>query len=142
MNGPDAFYKGKSANFIVSAIQNAGGIITLDDLSLYQAVSKPPLVGHYRGHKVISAPPPVVLSVLNTLEGYDLPTDKLSDLNLHRVIESFKYGYAQRTSLGDPDFTNTTAKISEMLSKDQGALRRHNISDTRTFLVEYYQPSY
>ncbi|KAK9760582.1 hypothetical protein K7432_015257 [Basidiobolus ranarum] len=146
MNGPDAFYKGKIANFIVSAIQNAGGIITLDDLSSYQAVSKPPLVGYYRGHKVIAAPPPasgsVVLSVLNTLEGYDLPTDKLSDLNLHRVIESFKYGYAQRTSLGDPDFANTTAKISEMLSKDQGALRRHNISDTRTFPVEYYHPSY
>ncbi|KAK9760658.1 hypothetical protein K7432_015108 [Basidiobolus ranarum] len=116
---------GKIANLIVKAIQNAGC---------------------YQGHKVIAAPPPasgsVVLSVLNTLEGYNLPTDKLSGVNLHRVIESFKYGYAQRTYLGDPNFTNTTAKIAEMLSKDQGILRWHNISDIRTFPVEYYQPNY
>ncbi|KAK9762542.1 hypothetical protein K7432_011626 [Basidiobolus ranarum] len=145
-NGPDAFYKGKLANLIVNAVQKAGGIITLDDLSSYQALSKPPLVGYYHGHKVIAAPPPasgsVVISALNTLEGYNIALDKLNYLNLHRIIESFKYGYAQRTYLGDPDFVNTTAKIAEMLSKDQGALRRHNISNSKTFPVEYYQPNY
>ncbi|ORX99340.1 gamma-glutamyltranspeptidase [Basidiobolus meristosporus CBS 931.73] len=144
--GPDEFYKGGLANTIVNAIQKAGGIITLEDLAAYSAVSTPPLVGYYHGHKVISAPPPasgaVVISALNTLEGYNLALDKLNYLNLHRVIESFKYGYAQRTYLGDPAFVNTTAKIAEMLSKDQGALRRRNISSYKTFPVEYYQPSY
>lgn len=49
-------------------------------------------------------------------------------------------GYAQRTELGDPDFTDLESKIQSFLSKDTAGLIRANISDAHTFPVEYYNP--
>jgi len=49
-------------------------------------------------------------------------------------------GYAQRTELGDPDYTDLAAKIQNILSKDTAGLIRANISDAHTFPVEYYNP--
>jgi gamma-glutamyltranspeptidase/glutathione hydrolase/leukotriene-C4 hydrolase len=49
-------------------------------------------------------------------------------------------GYAQRTELGDPDFTDLESKIQSIISKDTAGLIRANISDAHTFPVEYYNP--
>lgn len=54
---------------------------------------------------------------------------------LHNIV-----GYAQRTQLGDPDFSDMEAKIQNIISKDTAGHIRANISDAKTFPVEYYNP--
>ena len=49
------------------------GIITLEDLKTYAVRMRVPLVGSYRGHAVVSSPPPssgaqIPLTLLNILE--------------------------------------------------------------------------
>lgn len=45
------------------------------------------------------------------------------------MVEAVKFGFAQRTELGDPDFVDIEARIKELTGKELAALVRHNISD-------------
>ncbi|KAJ3268964.1 hypothetical protein HDV01_002074, partial [Terramyces sp. JEL0728] len=103
--GADVFYNGWIADELIKTVNRTGGILTLEDLRNYRAKETRPLVGSYRGLKVISAPPPasgaVLLSVLNTIENYSA-FDKLDPLNTHRLVEALKHGYAERGFYGDP----------------------------------------
>ncbi|KAJ3309835.1 hypothetical protein HDV04_005614 [Boothiomyces sp. JEL0838] len=118
--GADVFYNGWIADELIKTINRTGGIVTHEDFQNYKAKESQPLVGSYRGLKVISAPPPasgaVLLSVLNVIENYS-EFDKLNPLNTHRLVEALKHGYAERGFYGDP-------------------------IDTRTFPVEYYNPEF
>ena len=54
-----------------------GGIITLDDLKNYHAVSREPLKGSYRGYDLLSMPPPssggvALFEMLNILETFPI----------------------------------------------------------------------
>lgn len=74
--------------------------MTMSDFSNYKVKEQKPLYGFYHGRKVVTAPlpagGPVLISILNILEGFiDSSFDKLT--NIHRIVESFKFGYAQRT---------------------------------------------
>jgi gamma-glutamyltranspeptidase/glutathione hydrolase len=76
-DGRDGFYEGAVAQKLVAAIAAAGGTMTLDDLKNYQAVEREPVRGTYRGHEIVSMPPPSsggvhVIELLNILEGYKL----------------------------------------------------------------------
>lgn len=70
------FYLGETAQIIVEDLQKNGGIITMADMSAYQVKTREPITGFYRGMRVITSPPPssgpVLLFLLNVLEGYDL----------------------------------------------------------------------
>src|SRR3984893_728158 len=73
--GPRGFYQGPVAEKLVKAIDDAGGIMTLDDLKSYQAIIRTPVRGSYRGYDIISMPLPssggtVLLETLNILEGF------------------------------------------------------------------------
>ena len=46
--GPRGFYQGPVAERLVKAIGDAGGIMTLDDLKSYQALTRAPLRGSHR----------------------------------------------------------------------------------------------
>src|SRR5690349_3396727 len=75
--GPNEFYEGETARLIAADMKRNNGLITLDDLRGYVAKQRTPLRGSYRGHEVISMPPPssggaVLLEMLNILEGFDL----------------------------------------------------------------------
>ena len=71
-----AFYTGPIAQTIIEDIVAAGGIMTLEDLGGYAVQTRDPVVGFYRGRRVLTSPPPssgpVLLFLLNVLEGYDL----------------------------------------------------------------------
>ena len=56
--GERAFYQGPIAEKIVTAVAAAGGKMTLDDLKNYRAIERAPVRGTYRGHEIISMPPP------------------------------------------------------------------------------------
>ncbi|ORY06461.1 gamma-glutamyltranspeptidase [Basidiobolus meristosporus CBS 931.73] len=144
--GAKAFYSGPIAESMVKEIQRTGGIATVEDFLSYQALIREPLVGDYRGHKVITAPPPasgaILLSVLNILEGYPLDRDGLTTLHAHQILESFKFGYAQRTELGDPTYVDISARVAEFVDKKYAAQVRQNLSDIRTFPISHYNPKF
>jgi gamma-glutamyltranspeptidase len=77
---------------------------------------------------------PILLSILNIMERYRLGVDGPTPLNLHRLVEAMKFGYAQRTELGDLDMKNNATfrqRVLEIISKDYASQVRHNISDVR-----------
>lgn len=109
--GRAGFYEGKVADFIVQEMKDGGGIITHQDLKDYNAVWREPIVTNYRGHKVISMPPPssgglVLTQLLKMVEPYDLRSMKFhSAAAVHLVVEAERRAYADRAKyMGDPDF--------------------------------------
>jgi len=109
--GPRAFYEGPIAEKIAAAAQAAGGVMTVDDLTSYQAIERTPVRGTYRGYEVVSMAPPSsggveLIEMLNILEGYDLGGIARANKAqaLHLMIEAMKRAYADRALfLGDPD---------------------------------------
>lgn len=107
--GDAGFYRGELARKLVRGVREAGGIWSLEDLRDYKIVLRRPLVGEYRGMKIISAPPSssggiVLLEALNILSGYDLGHDS-SLMRKHLIIEAMRYAYRDRADyLGDPAF--------------------------------------
>lgn len=111
--GPDGFYKGKVADQIVAQMKKSGGIITHKDLENYVAKWRTPISVDYKGHKIISMPPPssggiALAQILGMVEPYDLSTyDYHSPEHIHLVAEAERRAFADRaTHLGDSDFYN------------------------------------
>lgn len=109
--GAKEFYNGETARRIDVDMRARGGLITLDDLKNYRVRIRQPLKGIYRGHTVLSAPPPssggiVLLQVLNMLEGETGSMDQT-----HLRIEALRRAYADRSEfLGDPDFVRVPVR--------------------------------
>ncbi|NRD73619.1 gamma-glutamyltransferase [Shewanella sp. VB17] len=121
--GSKGFYQGETAKQIVSSVQEAGGIMTLDDLKNYKVVERKPVQGDYRGYQIISMPPPSsggihLIEMLNMLEQF--PIDKLGHntaATIHVMAESMRRAYADRSEyLGDPDFYKVP--VQALISKD------------------------
>lgn len=112
--GRDGFYTGPTAAAIAS-----GRTISPADLATYKAVIRPPLTCDYRGHQVISAPPPssggvTICEILGILSGYDLKSMGFgSAATIHVMAEAMRHAFLDRNlSLGDPDFVaNPTARL-------------------------------
>ena len=114
--GGDAeFYTGKTADLLVAQMVRGAtpGLITKADLAGYKAVWREPLVGDWRGYRVITAPPPssggIALMQLLIMKHDDAPMFRGVALNspqyIHLVAEIEKRVFADRAEyLGDPDF--------------------------------------
>jgi len=110
-NGRDGFYKGETADCIVAEIARGKGIISHEDLAGYQAIWREPIVGTYKGHRIISMSPPssggvALLALLQSVEHYPLAEWGFqSDSTVRAMVEAERRVYADRaTHLGDPDF--------------------------------------
>lgn len=98
--GIDSFYTGELASQIAQTVQQAGGIMTTDDLAQYSIVARPPLEIQFHGHRVIGCGEPasgaVTLSILKTIEGYkDFELPENENLSTHRMVEAMRFGYAK-----------------------------------------------
>lgn len=109
--GRDGFYKGETADLIVKEMQSGNGIISKIDLENYQAIWRKPLIGYYKGNKIISMPPPSsggtsLIALLQSVENYPLSKWGFqSDSTVRAMVEAERRVYADRaTHLGDPDF--------------------------------------
>ena len=160
--GPDAFYKGRIAEAIVRELDVAPvpgsdgtgkGWMTLADLASYSVRQERPLRGWFRGHEIVTMPPPssggiVLLQVLGMLEG--LPLDAQRDRTVaeqslakppggaaergfdermaHWWIECLRSAFADRARhLGDPRFHPVPVK--ELLSSRWISERRVAIGE-------------
>ncbi|MDH1470782.1 gamma-glutamyltransferase [Shewanella sp. GD03713] len=121
--GTKGFYEGETAEKLVKAVQDAGGIMTLTDLQHYKAVEREPVRGQYRGYEVVSMPPPSsggvhIIEMLNVLQQF--PIDQFGHntaQTIHVMAETMKHAYADRSEyLGDPDFYKVPVK--QLTNKD------------------------
>jgi len=128
--GPQDFYEGKTAQLIAAQMKEEGGLITLADLKKYKAKWRKPLEFTYRGHKIVSMPPPssggVTLAMIaHILEGYDLGKMGFQTPEaLHYMLEAMRRAYAARNAkLGDPDFVKMPLDelLSDAWAKEQRA---------------------
>ncbi|WP_245977402.1 gamma-glutamyltransferase [Albibacterium indicum] len=109
--GRKGFYEGETADKIVAEMKSGNGIISLQDLKDYEAQWRKPVIGSYRGYKVISMPPPssggiALLQMLHSVEAFPLGRWGFqSDSTVQVMIEAERRVYADRAEhLGDPDF--------------------------------------
>jgi len=113
VNGRDEFYKGQTANIIVDQVQKLGGIITKEDLANYEVKWRDPITFMYKGHKIISMPPPssggiCLAQILKSIAPFNIeqyPHNSTQYIQL--IAEAERRAYADRSYfLGDPDFVN------------------------------------
>jgi gamma-glutamyltranspeptidase/glutathione hydrolase len=121
--GAAVFYKGWIADRIAEDMKANGGIISKDDLAAYQAKERRPVKGTYRGHEIVSMPPPssggvALIEMLNVLEPLDLKSKgQLTAPALHVQIEAMRRAYLDRARhLGDPDFVDVP--VARLTSKE------------------------
>ncbi|MGA2045115.1 MAG: gamma-glutamyltransferase [Roseiarcus sp.] len=131
--GAEGFYAGPVAEKMVASIRAAGGRMSLDDLANYHAVEREVVRGTYRGHEIVSMPPPSsggvhIVEILNILEAWPLGAQGLnSAATIHEMAEAEKLAYADRAQyLGDPDFLHVPVK--GLTSKAYAAHLREGIS--------------
>jgi gamma-glutamyltranspeptidase/glutathione hydrolase len=107
---PEAFYRGPLAARIAAAVRARGGLLGAADLAAYRTVERSPLAGAYRGHRVVSFPPPsaggaIVIGLLQALDG-DAPEAGYRPVAaLHAFVEVEKRLFAERAGrFADPAF--------------------------------------
>ena len=115
--GRAGFYEGAVADSIVAEMQRSGGIISKADLANYNAVWRKPIIGQYRGYKIITMPPPssggiALVQLLKSVEPFPLKRWGFNtDSTVQVMVEAERRVYADRaTHLGDPDFYRVPAK--------------------------------
>ncbi|MGA7885344.1 MAG: gamma-glutamyltransferase [Acidobacteriaceae bacterium] len=133
---PADFYHGPMAQQIAAAIQQGGGLITAKDLAHYQVKVREPIIGHYAGYTILSAPPPssggvTLMETLNILSGFQLSAlPDRSPQDVHLIVEAFRRAFMDRNQyLGDPDYVHMP--IAQMLSSQYAAAWRATISPNK-----------
>lgn len=112
-NNRDGFYAGEVAQKMITFIQEKGGILTLEDLELYQAQWRNPVQFNYENLNIISMGPPssggmTMAQIFKMIEPYDIGQYEHNKTEYIQLLtESFRRAYADRNYyLGDPDFVD------------------------------------
>lgn len=144
---PADFYKGSLARQIAAAMQRGGGLITAEDMAAYEVKDREPVRGSYRGHEIISAPPPssggtALLEILNILEGYDLARlGSRSARAIHLTVEAMRRAFKDRAEfMGDPDFAKVP--VAQLIDKKYAMAWRESINpDKASLSAELQRPA-
>ena len=123
VEGEKAIYSGEIAESIVKSAQEAGGLLSMEDMTEYDIRVSEPLVGHYRGYEIITSAPPSsggahVVQILNILENYDMSEIPAGSAEYYHLFsEAIKMAFADRAKFaGDTEFVKVP--IKGMMSKD------------------------
>jgi len=110
-DGPRDFYEGETARLIADGMAKNGGTITLADLKSYRATERTPLRSTYRGHEIVTMPPPssgglALLQMLGMLEPFDVKALGFnSAAKYHLFTEVMRRAFRDRVEFpADPDF--------------------------------------
>ena len=143
--GSKGFYEGATAKLIADDMKAHNGLMTLEDLKNYKPRERTPLKGSYRGHEIISMPPPssggtLILHALGMLEKYDLKKMEYnSAAKYHLLTEVLRRSFADRAEyMGDPDYADVP--LAKLLDKNYIEMRRQTINLTKASTSEEIRP--
>ncbi|XP_043274548.1 scoloptoxin SSD14 [Venturia canescens] len=128
------FYNGTMGEKIIEEIQGFGGIMVVEDLQKYEVHWRKPIVSKRNKLTMYTAPPPgsgVILSFIMNLLRELVPTTN-ETIFWQRITESFKWAYARRTELGDPDFENIDSLLANLTSPSYADEIKKMIDDNWT----------
>ena len=143
----DAFYRGPIAERIVRFCKSPvpdcsgrshAGLLTMEDFAGFEAKLEQPVATSYRDFRVFKCNTwtqgPVMLQMLNLLEGFDLGAMKHNSADyIHTVTECMKLAFADREFYyGDPDFSRIP--LRRLLSKQYAAHHRGLVDPARASL--------
>ena len=124
----DRFYRGDIARELVRSVQEAGGLITMEDLDRWQVHIETPVSTSYRGFDVYKLTTwvqgPVMLQALNILENFDVASMGYNSTRyIHTVYQAMNLAYADRDFYyGDPYFP-PDEPVQGLLSKEYARKR-------------------
>jgi len=127
--GNSFFYHGDFARDYCKTVQDAGGVISLEDMAAYKARWMEPAWGTYHGYKIAASPPPDnggthIIEALNMLEFMDVrrlgpPTDSAEVLaqmvRIHNEVYTFGANH--------PDPESHPLPLDVILSKEYAEMR-------------------
>ena len=128
----ERFYRGDIAAELVAATQEAGGLITMEDLDRWQVYVEEPVMTTWKDVEVYKlnswVQGPVLLQMLNLLEGFDLrQLGYNSPEYIHVLYQAMNLAFADRDFYyGDPYFP-PAEPIEGLLSKDYARQRAGEI---------------
>jgi gamma-glutamyltranspeptidase/glutathione hydrolase len=134
----DRFYRGDIAAELVAAVQDAGGLMTLEDFDRWEVRIEAPSMTTYRGYEVYkpnqTSQGPVLLQTLNILEhmnlramGYNTPRyihALYQAMNLAFADRDFYYGDARQ-----PPVEPMTGLLSKRYARERSALIDWEMND-------------
>jgi len=144
--GASSFYRGPVADLIEADMLRHGGFLRKVDLSTLRVKESRPLRTTYRGHEVVTVPPPAgglavieALNILETFQSTRLAQDTID--RHHALLEAFRISLADRglaTGFGRP-FRKALAAV---MSKEHARIRAGLIRPGRAITdSELYGPT-
>ena len=129
-SGAAAFYTGALSRTVATDLRAAGAIITEQDLAAYKPEWREPLRSMYRGHALLTMPPPssgvTMIEALNVLEGFDPLPNFASARNAHLIASVLQRAFIDRNALlGDPAFVKNP--VDHLANKSYAAKLRSTI---------------
>jgi len=127
--GGEYFYRGSFAEEFCRVVQEAGGVISRDDMEAYRARWLEPAVGTYRGYDIKASPPPDsggthVIEALNMIELMDLqrlgpPTESAETLGM--MVRILHEVFTAGAKFNDPE--SHPVPMDVILSKEYASMR-------------------
>ena len=141
--GADVFYNGEVGRDLIRDMREAGGIMTMDDLSNYRVSWETPVSAVLPGTDLtlLTSPPPasgsVMMSILGIAGSFQpRPSDINRPVTWHRWVEACKWSYARRTLLGDWSDENirdsVIKTVTNMTNDEWWSQVRDSVSDDST----------
>ena len=143
-NGRKGFYAGRTADTWTKELREAGGLITTEDLALYEPVWREPLRTTYRGFTLLTMPPSssggiTVTETLNILEGYDKLPPFGGTRWAHLLGSAYQRAFIDRNEkLADPAFA--TVPMAQLIDKRYARQLRQAIGDRATSTMSLGSP--
>lgn len=132
----DRFYRGDIARELTRATQNAGGLITMEDLDRWQVYIEEPVSTSYKGIDVYKLTTwvqgPVLLQALNIVENFDVVSMGYNSTQyIHTLYQAMNLAFADRDFYyGDPYYP-PEEPVAGLLSKDYAKARARLIDPDR-----------
>jgi gamma-glutamyltranspeptidase/glutathione hydrolase len=128
--GAPAFYTGAVAQSMAGDLRAAGSIITAEDLAAYKPQWREPIRATYRGHTLMTMPPPssgvTLVESLNILEGFGPLPPFGSARYTHLLAAALQRAFIDRNALlADPAFSRVP--VERLADKSHAARLRASI---------------